>query len=40
MHIQLGALDVRAAAAVAVTLEEAAGVGAPTTTPVIVAALQ
>jgi anti-sigma-K factor RskA len=40
MHVQLGALDVSAAAAVAVTLEEAAGVGAPTTTPVIVAALQ
>ena len=40
MHVQLGALDVSAAMAVAVTLEEAAGVTAPTTTPVIVAALQ
>jgi Anti-sigma-K factor rskA len=40
MHVQLGALDVTAAAAVAVTLEDAAGVNAPTTTPVIVAALQ
>ncbi len=40
MHVQLGALDVSSTAAVAVTLEEAAGVTAPTTTPVIVAALQ
>jgi anti-sigma-K factor RskA len=40
MHVHLGALDVSAAAAVAVTLEEAAGASAPTTTPVIVAALQ
>jgi anti-sigma-K factor RskA len=40
VHVQLGALDVSAAAVVAVTLEVAAGVGAPTTTPVIVAALQ
>jgi hypothetical protein len=40
MHVQLGALDVSAAAALAVTLEAAAGVSAPTSTPVIVAALQ
>lgn len=40
MHIQSGSLDMSAAAAVAVTLEDAAGVNAPTTTPLIVAALQ
>ncbi|MGA3017213.1 MAG: anti-sigma factor [Bryobacteraceae bacterium] len=40
MHVELCAVDMSSTAAVAVTLEEAAGVGAPTTTPVIVAALQ
>ena len=40
MHIQPGAMDLSSAAAVAVTLEDAAGVNAPTTTPLIVAALQ
>jgi anti-sigma-K factor RskA len=40
MHVRPGALDVGDTIAVAVTLEEAAGVNAPTSTPVIVAALQ
>ena len=33
MHIQPGSLDMSAASAVAVTLEDAAGADAPTTTP-------
>jgi anti-sigma-K factor RskA len=40
MHVELCAVDMASTMAVAVTLEDAAGVSAPTTTPVIVAALQ
>ena len=40
MHVELCAVDMASTMAVAVTLEAAAGVSAPTSTPVIVAALQ
>ncbi|MGO9260673.1 MAG: anti-sigma factor domain-containing protein [Bryobacteraceae bacterium] len=40
MHIQRGPLDVRATGAVAVTLESEGGAPQPTSTPLIVAALQ
>ena len=40
VHVELCAVDMSSTMAVAVTLEDAAGVSAPTTTPVIVAALQ
>jgi len=39
MHVQSGAVDVASTAAVAVTVENEAGAGQPTTQPVIVAAL-
>jgi hypothetical protein len=37
MHVERGAVDVNATAAVAVTLEVETGVDAPTNTPIIVA---
>lgn len=40
MHVELRAVDMSSTRAVAVTLEEAAGASAPTSTPVILAALQ
>jgi len=40
MHTEMISMDMSNTAAVAVTLEDAAGANAPTTTPVIVAALQ
>jgi hypothetical protein len=40
MHIQRGPVDVTATRAVAVTLENEAGADQPTSTPLIVAALQ
>jgi anti-sigma-K factor RskA len=40
VHVQPGPVDVAATAAVAVTLEDEAGAAAPTTQPLIVAALQ